>query len=610
MDVWCSVAPLALLTLVPQLPRSRPKYSTAGPLSFRTSSTPQHLPKLHFTSPHFGLAAISLLPFWSDISLPLKELCCSIMSNAGLAQGSQGSQGSGSQLLRAEDVLKLTCINDDQKTKYKPAVSNLWSIMENKAQDSPEYRQARAKLAEWSQRLIAQERAARHKAQQAAQQAGNRPQSQQGQQAQQGQGGQGQQRQPLQNAPSQTQTNPQGTQPPQINPEIIRHVQSFPYHLPPGAPSHGTAEYDKQLKEMRNSYLMALNKQEKATHRVKSLNQAMDQRKAQGQDVPQELINQKAVAEQDYNAGKQYVDEFRKKQALWKEQQQRQQPQQQSQQSVPQIKTEASSSGGQPFNIQLSGGQQAQQPSHAQGQSIAGIEAARSQAAARNTQSINNSQQSAQTASSFTQSSQPPGAPSAQLNQQPNSANASRPQINPQQQQNSHQMNTMQQQQQQPPQQQHNSPHPQSATSNNPSGPPVPLSHQAAVTAAARSYSNPDPQRTVTPQQIPTNQGGGYHTMGNREQLNNPKMPIPKTLNVSQPQPVPMGPARPTMGGPSNGAPGMMGQPVINKFPPFQLEGEGDRILSKRKLDELVRQVTGGGEGPGGESLTPEVEEV
>ena len=49
-----------------------------------------------------------------------------------------------------------------------------------------------------------------------------------------------------------------------------------------------------------------------------------------------------------------------------------------------------------------------------------------------------------------------------------------------------------------------------------------------------------------------------------------------------------------------------MGQPVIPRPPPFQLEGEGDRVLSKRKLDELVRQVTGGSE----EALTPEVEEV
>lgn len=88
--------------------------------------------------------------------------------------------------------------------------------------------------------------------------------------------------------------------------------------------------------------------------------------------------------------------------------------------------------------------------------------------------------------------------------------------------------------------------------------------------------------------------------------MNNPKLPIPRTLQVSQPVPVGIGPARPTMSGPTNGAPGPMGQPVINKFPPFQLEGEGDRVLSKRKLDELVRQVTGGAE----DALTPEVEET
>ena len=232
-------------------------------------------------------------------------------------------QGSGQQLLRAEDVLKLICINDDQKTKYKPLFSSLWSIMKNKPQDSQEHRQARARLAEWSQKLIAQERIARQKAQQAAQQAGNRPQSQQGQQAQQGQGGQGQggqgqQRQPLQNAPSQTQSNPQGTQPPQINPEIMQHVQSFPLSLPPGAPFEGTAEYDKQLREMRNSYLMALNKQEMATYRVKNLNQLIKQHIAQGQYVTQELINQKAAAEQDFKTGKQYIEVFRRNQTLWK----------------------------------------------------------------------------------------------------------------------------------------------------------------------------------------------------------------------------------------------------------------------------------------------------
>jgi transcription initiation factor TFIID subunit 12 len=41
------------------------------------------------------------------------------------------------------------------------------------------------------------------------------------------------------------------------------------------------------------------------------------------------------------------------------------------------------------------------------------------------------------------------------------------------------------------------------------------------------------------------------------------------------------------------------------------MEGEGDRVLSKKKLDELVRQVTGGGQGlEDGMGLTPDVEEV
>lgn len=69
-----------------------------------------------------------------------------------------------------------------------------------------------------------------------------------------------------------------------------------------------------------------------------------------------------------------------------------------------------------------------------------------------------------------------------------------------------------------------------------------------------------------------------------------------------------MAPARPTLsGGPSHGAMGMMGQPAIQKHPGYVLEGEGQRVLSKKMLDILVRQVTGGGEGEG---LTPDAEEV
>ena len=55
----------------------------------------------------------------------------------------------------------------------------------------------------------------------------------------------------------------------------------------------------------------------------------------------------------------------------------------------------------------------------------------------------------------------------------------------------------------------------------------------------------------------------------------------------------------------------MMQQPGIQRAAQFTLEGEGDRVLAKRKLDELVRQITGsleGAESSGG--LSPEVEET
>lgn len=60
----------------------------------------------------------------------------------------------------------------------------------------------------------------------------------------------------------------------------------------------------------------------------------------------------------------------------------------------------------------------------------------------------------------------------------------------------------------------------------------------------------------------------------------------------------------------------MMQQPGIQKQAQFTLEGEGDRVLSKRKLDELVRQVTGNvasstdGASETHNALEPDVEEA
>ena len=54
-----------------------------------------------------------------------------------------------------------------------------------------------------------------------------------------------------------------------------------------------------------------------------------------------------------------------------------------------------------------------------------------------------------------------------------------------------------------------------------------------------------------------------------------------------------------------------MNQPVIQKNPVFTFEAEGEHILDKKKLNELVRQCCGGGPpGQDGNYLTPDVEEV
>ncbi len=81
------------------------------------------------------------------------------------------------------------------------------------------------------------------------------------------------------------------------------------------------------------------------------------------------------------------------------------------------------------------------------------------------------------------------------------------------------------------------------------------------------------------------------------------------------PQPVALGgglvPGRPTLSGGSGVVGGVMGQPAVAKVPAIQIEGEGERVLNKKRLDELVRQVCGGtAEDQEGNMLQPEVEEV
>ena len=138
-------------------------------------------------------------------------------------------------------------------------------------------------------------------------------------------------------------------------------------------------------------------------------------------------------------------------------------------------------------------------------------------------------------------------------------------------------------------------------------GPPRALSQQGAVNQARSSY---DMNSNIHQSNQTSNHAHPQAYIGDRNMdTRKINMAIPKNLSISTtPEPVTMGTARPTLTtGASHGSMGMMGQPAIQKHPGYVLEGEGQRVLSKKKLDDLVRQVTGGGEG---EKLTPDAEEV
>lgn len=173
---------------------------------------------------------------------------------------------------------------------------------------------------------------------------------------------------------------------------------------------------------------------------------------------------------------------------------------------------------------------------------------------------------------------------------------------------------------------------PQTATSMGPGNAAKPLTHSAAL-HMANTRQNSTTSIPLAGQANGTGittTPGSAGLMGNASQSSHShahpqptttmshKMPIPKQLpeNATKiPQGVSMGggvaPGRPTMGAGNGVAGGPIGQPVIAKAPAFTFEAEGEHVLSKKKLDELVRQVCGGGPaGADGNYLTPDVEEV
>ncbi|KAK9238268.1 transcription initiation factor TFIID subunit A-domain-containing protein [Lipomyces kononenkoae] len=71
------------------------------------------------------------------------------------------------------------------------------------------------------------------------------------------------------------------------------------------------------------------------------------------------------------------------------------------------------------------------------------------------------------------------------------------------------------------------------------------------------------------------------------------QMPIPTTLSIKQPTPALSKPARPSLSGGHAASSPIMTSPAIAKPPSFELNGGVARVLSKRKLSELVKDMIG-----------------
>lgn len=489
-----------------------------------------------------------------------------------------------SNLIRTDQVQKLPHLNDQQKAQHTQLVRTLWETLTTRDPQSHEYQTAHLKLSQLSQNLMKGMRLFQQNRQQALQQ---QQQAQAAAAAQQGQ--------PVQRTQS---NNPQNLS--QLLPQIQAKVNSLNFYLPPNVTQDQVKNW---IPEARLRYGIALQKQEVGRARITDLRSQFSQRQATGgmsQEEVQEFKTRQLAAEKLFREGSDFLNKFKEQQETFKMQSQGNQMNQQGQGTAGPTNQSgqagpAATQGaptGQPGNA--TNAMPGQGPTPAPHTINSAVNAARNQAG--------------QTAMSPTASQPGQAPPVSSAGTTPAPAHAQQPGQRPQ-----------------PPSQQgtpgaqvtfSQTPNPDGSTPTptgppqiNPQGPPRPLSHQAAMQQAANYNTNqtqqPQQAQAGATQPHPTGYLANRSTEASARNIN---MAIPKTLNTSTPEPVSMPSARPSLsGGPSHPAMGQMGQPAIQKHPGYVLEGEGQHVLSKKMLDILVRQVTGGGEG---EMLTPDAEEV
>ena len=474
------------------------------------------------------------------------------MEGSGAVPNGQPSAAPPQQasLIRPEQVKKLPHLNEENKARQEVGIQRLWDIINSRPANSPEQQQAYSRLSQISTTLMnGMRQYQQNKRQQAATQQQNG-----------------------------TSTTSHGTSTTttfeQLNPAVQARVNATQFIFPP-AMTEGQSNADNWLREAKARFGQALQRSEMAKNRKQDLQRNLQARQQAGVMTPEEMNMfttkiqqcQKAIAESDN-----FMVKFKEQQQSFRQQAQ--------QRFANQGQPGLGETNDQPMLSNMPGNQPSQGPQGPTPHSISSaVSAARNQASAASTATSPQTEQA-----HMTQGQNP-------LNGTPVSAHhPSNPNPSP--------YNIQQSQ----------TDVPGSATSQHP-GPPRSLSHQALSHQTAMSQSAQS-HAALQQQQQAQSAANAHPAPG---YLNNPKkddrQPITKNLQVTTPTPIQVPSARPTLnGGPGVGMPGQMGQPAIPSMPGYVLEtSEDGRVLSKKKLHELVREVC----GPGGdEQLTPEVEEV
>lgn len=501
------------------------------------------------------------------------------------------------------------------KEKYERGLTNLWTQMENSAADSKVHQDAKKKIADFSNTLFQKIRTFNMQQQQQAQQAAQSGQ-QPGQNAAQRSATQGQPPVPAQQtgdanaaANANLAANGAAQRPATVPKHILDHINNFPYSIPPQFPQ-GSADAIKYKAEQRGRLMKGLMGMETASNRIKALDEVRQQRTAGGNpytpEEETEYKEKKEMLQKSHADAKRFVDQLR------------------AQNNAMAAGTAAAAAGAQ--QPATASGQDsaarpqlnAQQPvSTASNPALQSTQTVNAAIEAARNQQLNGGRTMSQGGGQPNQGQQPLPAqnPPANIPQQGQPPN---PQIK--QEPGPPQLNTAVNQFQN----QHrnsvgnNSPQsaqPQSAIQQQPPGLPRALSHAAALSQANRSYSSGGNPSSSGPSVMGHSHPSAPANTRESQNVMTNKMPIPKHLPeraTNTPQPVAMAPSRPTYSGGPGNSNSVGAQPVIHQPPNIgNLAENGGRVLDKNKLEELVRQVTGGGQGlEGGGTLTPDVESV